>query len=85
MVGGAGVSRVPFVSKTETDCLPKGAFLGHKVGKKSDHAGLGAVGGALAGAVVANMASNAVKGHHHHGSAHDRRRDRLERRLDRLG
>ncbi|KAJ5358757.1 uncharacterized protein N7496_011170 [Penicillium cataractarum] len=63
-----------------------GAFVGHHVGKKSDHGTLGAVGGALAGAVMANMASKAVKGSHHgHGSAHDRRRERLERRLDRLG
>ncbi|KAJ5883925.1 uncharacterized protein N7473_010811 [Penicillium subrubescens] len=63
-----------------------GAFVGHQVGKKSDHGTLGAVGGALAGAVMANMASKAIKGSHHgHGSAHDRRRERLERRLDRLG
>ncbi|KAJ5983218.1 hypothetical protein N7481_005317 [Penicillium waksmanii] len=63
-----------------------GAFLGHKVGKKSDHGTLGAIGGALAGAVVANMASNVVKGHHGgHGSARDRRRERLERKIDRLG
>ncbi|OKO94465.1 hypothetical protein PENSUB_11732 [Penicillium subrubescens] len=64
----------------------QGAFVGHQVGKKSDHGTLGAVGGALAGAVMANMASKAIKGSHHgHGSAHDRRRERLERRLDRLG
>ncbi|KAJ6127909.1 hypothetical protein N7471_009126 [Penicillium samsonianum] len=64
-----------------------GAFVGHKVGKKSDHGKLGAVGGALAGAVVANLAENLVKGHRngHRGSGHDRRRERLERRLDRLG
>ncbi|CAI7640703.1 unnamed protein product [Penicillium pancosmium] len=66
-----------------------GAFLGHKVGKKTDHGTLGTIGGALAGAVVANMASNVVKGHHGghggHGSARDRRRERLERKIERLG
>ncbi|KAJ5449888.1 uncharacterized protein N7458_006337 [Penicillium daleae] len=63
-----------------------GAFVGHHVGKKSDHGTLGTVGGALAGAVLANVASKAVKGSHHgHGSGHDRRRERLERRLDRMG
>ncbi|CAI7676473.1 hypothetical protein N7533_006045 [Penicillium manginii] len=63
-----------------------GAFVGHKVGKKSDHGTLGTIGGALAGAVVANVASNAIKGHHGgHGSARDRRRERLERKIDRLG
>ncbi|KAL2860688.1 uncharacterized protein BJX67DRAFT_368198 [Aspergillus lucknowensis] len=65
-----------------------GAFVGHKVGKKSDHGTLGAIGGAVAGAIVANMASNAVKGHHGHGgglsSLRERKRERLESRLDRL-
>ncbi|KAL2803119.1 hypothetical protein BJX63DRAFT_437227 [Aspergillus granulosus] len=65
-----------------------GAFVGHKVGKESDHGTLGAIGGAVAGAVVANLASNMVKGKSGHGivgTLRDRRRERLERRLDRLG
>ncbi|KAL2833154.1 hypothetical protein BJY01DRAFT_253571 [Aspergillus pseudoustus] len=82
-----------------------GAFVGHKVGKKSDHGTLGAIGGALAGAVAANLASNMIKGNNGHGNGHghagvhghgggglgiagsmrERRRERLERRLDRLG
>jgi hypothetical protein len=75
----------------------QGAFIGHKVGKKSDHGTLGAIGGAVAGAIVANLASNMVKGDTGHGqgqghghgghgllgSLRDRRIDRLERRLDR--
>ncbi|KAF9890651.1 hypothetical protein FE257_005782 [Aspergillus nanangensis] len=49
-----------------------GAFVGHKVGKQSDHGTLGAIGGAIAGAIAANLASNAVKNHgqndeHEHG------------------
>ncbi|CEN61082.1 hypothetical protein ASPCAL07748 [Aspergillus calidoustus] len=74
-----------------------GAFIGHRVGKKSDHGTLGAIGGAVAGAIVANLASNMVKGDTKHGqgqghghgghgllgSLRDRRIDRLERRLDR--
>ncbi|KAJ6143794.1 hypothetical protein N7471_003247 [Penicillium samsonianum] len=64
-----------------------GAFVGHHVGKKSDHGKLGAVGGALAGAVVANLAESLVKGsrHGHGGLVRDRRRERLERKLDRHG
>ncbi|KAL2824395.1 hypothetical protein BDW59DRAFT_162502 [Aspergillus cavernicola] len=65
-----------------------GAFVGHQVGKKSDHGTLGAIGGAVAGAVAANMASNMVKGQNGHGHGlgglRDRRRERLERRLDRF-
>ncbi|KAL3481278.1 hypothetical protein BJX99DRAFT_253582 [Aspergillus californicus] len=62
-----------------------GAFVGHKIGKKSDHGVLGTVGGAIAGAVVANFASNIVKGHHGRGGGViQRRKERLERRLDRL-
>ncbi|KAJ5372861.1 hypothetical protein N7517_004867 [Penicillium concentricum] len=60
-----------------------GAFVGHHVGKKSEHGVLGAIGGAIAGAVLANMTSNAVKGNHH--GRGDRRRERLERKMDRLG
>ncbi|KAK2755543.1 hypothetical protein FQN54_006483 [Arachnomyces sp. PD_36] len=64
-----------------------GAVVGHHFGKKSDHGTLGAVGGAVAGAALANIAESVVKGNRHgHGSsARDRRRERLERRLDRLG
>ncbi|KAK6811501.1 hypothetical protein RU639_012693 [Aspergillus parasiticus] len=40
-----------------------GAFVGHEVGKKSDHGVLGTIGGAIAGAFAANLASNAVKNH----------------------
>ncbi|KAL3486800.1 hypothetical protein BJX62DRAFT_241674 [Aspergillus germanicus] len=73
-----------------------GAFVGHAVGKKSDHGTLGAIGGAVAGAIAANMASNMLKQNngHGHGQGHgghgivgsmrERRRERLERRLDRL-
>ncbi|KAJ5113196.1 hypothetical protein N7456_001730 [Penicillium angulare] len=61
-----------------------GAVVGHHFGKKSDHGTLGTVGGALAGAVLANMAGNAIKGNHGHRGAGGRRRERLERRLDRL-
>ncbi|KAL5343278.1 hypothetical protein BJX70DRAFT_394276 [Aspergillus crustosus] len=63
-----------------------GGFMGHHVGKKSDHGVLGTVGGAVAGAIIANVASNAVKGHTGHGrmSARDRRRERLENRLGAL-
>ncbi|KAL2786962.1 hypothetical protein BJX66DRAFT_341650 [Aspergillus keveii] len=72
-----------------------GAFIGHKVGKKSDHGTLGAIGGAVAGAIVANVASNMIKGDSGHGQGHgrgghgivgslrNRRIDRLESRLDR--
>ncbi|KAL3451539.1 hypothetical protein BJX65DRAFT_304130 [Aspergillus insuetus] len=72
-----------------------GAFVGHAVGKKSDHGTLGAIGGAVAGAIAANMASNMIKQSNGHGHGHgghgivgsmrERRRERLERRLDRLG
>ncbi|KAL4940218.1 hypothetical protein BDV06DRAFT_197053 [Aspergillus oleicola] len=96
-----------------------GAFVGHQVGKKSDHGTLGAIGGALVGAIGANMATNMVKKHNNqgqeqaqvqsccgHGCGHscghssgggsslggiglggrlmDRKRARLERRLDRF-
>ncbi|KAL3457021.1 hypothetical protein BJX64DRAFT_29121 [Aspergillus heterothallicus] len=47
-----------------------GAFVGHKVGKKSDHGTLGAIGGAVAGAVVANLASNMMKKDNGHGNGH---------------
>ncbi|KAJ5710564.1 hypothetical protein N7488_004720 [Penicillium malachiteum] len=63
-----------------------GAFFGYHAGKKSDHGILGALGGAVAGAVLANMASSAVKEHHSgHSSARDRRRERLEKKIHRLG
>lgn len=92
VVGGAGVciEQLGILKKKSNFCsLSQGAFLGHKVGKKTDHGTLGTIGGALAGAVVANMASNVVKGHHGghggHGSVRDRRRERLERKMERLG
>ncbi|KAE8419510.1 hypothetical protein BDV36DRAFT_294104 [Aspergillus pseudocaelatus] len=40
-----------------------GAFVGHEVGKKSEHGILGTIGGAIAGAIAANIASHAVKDH----------------------
>ncbi|OJJ60000.1 hypothetical protein ASPSYDRAFT_917016 [Aspergillus sydowii CBS 593.65] len=46
-----------------------GSYVGHQVGKKSDHGTLGTIGGAVAGAVMANMASNAMKGKHHQEQA----------------
>jgi small subunit ribosomal protein S2 len=71
----------------------QGAFVGHAVGKKSDHGTLGAIGGAVAGAIAANMASNMMKQNNGHGygghgivgSMRERRRERLERRLDSMG
>ncbi|KAL4960029.1 uncharacterized protein BDV14DRAFT_205141 [Aspergillus stella-maris] len=45
-----------------------GAFVGHQVGKKSDHGTLGAIGGALIGAIGANVASNLVKKHGNEGA-----------------
>ncbi|KAJ5281727.1 hypothetical protein N7478_007099 [Penicillium angulare] len=61
-----------------------GTILGHHFGKKPDHGTLGTVGGALAGTVLANMAGNAIKGNHGHRGAGGRRRERLERKIDRL-
>ncbi|KAF3398877.1 hypothetical protein DPV78_006651 [Talaromyces pinophilus] len=65
-----------------------GAFLGHHFGKDSGHGTLGTIGGGVAGALLANAVENVVKDHHgggrHHGGRHDRARERLERRLDRL-
>lgn len=65
--------------------LSQCAFVGHHVGKKAGHVNLGAFDGALAGAVLANVALIAVERVHWRGSAHDRHRERLERLLNRLG
>ncbi|KAB8199957.1 hypothetical protein BDV34DRAFT_230753 [Aspergillus parasiticus] len=38
-----------------------GAFVGHEVGKKSDHGVLGTIGGAIAGAFAANLATTRLQ------------------------
>lgn len=56
-----------------------GCCYRHKVGKKSDYGTLGAVGGALAEAALANIISEGMKERHHgHGSAQNRCREGLE-------
>ncbi|EED16676.1 conserved hypothetical protein [Talaromyces stipitatus ATCC 10500] len=65
-----------------------GAFLGHKFAEDSGHGTLGTIGGGVAGALLANAVESVVRdchGGHHHHERHDRVRERLERRLDRLG